>query len=138
MSSPRLSGILALGVAALAGNPLAAAAIRCPPRLPGPHAGFDQVGPVPAAHWLLRSMRLFDLPPAEQANDPATEVVPRSRIEAADGYTSTWRFTGNDDLLVVCTYNGSGTYYRARLHPPPARCTVQDTYGLRQAWCDSP
>jgi hypothetical protein len=133
-----ISGVVALGVGALVPHPVTAADVMCPPRLPGPHPGFEQVGPVPAAHWLLHRMRLFDIAPARQSNGTATEVRPERTIEGSDSFISTWHFAGNEDLEMICTYNGSGTYYRARLSAMPTGCTTRDVNGLRQAWCDLP
>ena len=133
-----LSEIAAFGVAAFVTHPLTAADVRCPPRLPGPHPGFEQIGPVPAAHWLLHRMRLFDVAAARQNNEAPAEVHPERTVEGPDSFISTWRFTGNEDLVMICTYNGSGTYYRARLRALPSDCTIRDDNGLRQAWCDLP
>jgi hypothetical protein len=129
---------VALTLAVLTTTPLAAAEVRCPPRLPGMHQGFEQVGPVPAAHWLLRTMRLFDGPPGEERKQAPADLAPDQTVERPGGYTSTWQFGGTGDLLMVCTYNGSGTYYRALLHPLPTRCTFQDDNHLRQGWCEIP
>jgi hypothetical protein len=103
--------------------------------LPGPHAGFEQVGPVPAAHWLLWRMRLFNSPPGKEA--PA-ELAPGQTVAGRGGFTSTWQLAGNEDLLMVCLYEGSRTTYRARPQPLPARCTLRDDNGLTQAWCEGP
>ena len=140
MTSTRtgIAGTLALGMIAWATSPLAAAELRCPPRMPGLHEGFEQVGPVPTAHWLLQAMRLFDGPPGEELKQAPADLAPDQTVERRGGYTNTWRFTGSGDLLMVCTYNGSGTYYRARVHPLPSVCTLRDDNGLRQAWCDLP
>ena len=126
---------LQFGLMALAVSPVSAADLRCPPRLPGPHPGFEQVGPVPTAHWLLWRMRLFDVPPG---NDPATELAPSLTFEHRDVFTLTWHIGGDDDLLMLCLYDGSGTYYRARLRPPPADCILRDDNGLTQALCEQP
>jgi hypothetical protein len=132
------SGTIAFGVAAFLARPLMAADVMCPPRLPGPHPGFEQVGPVPAAHWLLHRMRLFDVTPARQTNGAATEVHPERTVEGPDSFISTWHFAGSEDLEMICTYNGSGTYYRARLPASPSDCTIRDDNGLRLAWCVLP
>jgi hypothetical protein len=127
-----------LGVAVAAANPASSAELRCPPRLPGLHPGFEQMGPVPAAHWLLWRMRLFDGAPGEELKAYPAELAPDSSVERNRGLTSTWRFAGKQNLLMVCTYDGSGTYYRARVSPIPKTCTLQDDGGLVQAWCDMP
>jgi hypothetical protein len=116
-------------------RPLAAATLHCPPRLPGPHAGFEQIGPVPTAHWLLWRLQLFNLPPGE--NRPA-ELPPAPAAVRQDGFTLTWHLAGSGDVQMLCLYDGSATYYRARLHPPPATCTLQNNNGLAQGWCEIP
>ncbi len=112
-----------------------AGVLRCPPRLPGPHAGFVQIGPVPAAHWLLWRMRLFD---AGNGRAAPKELAPGQMTEQSNGFTLTWHLSGVEDLLMVCRYNGSETYYRARPDPPPATCTMRNDNGLTQAWCGDP
>jgi len=114
-------------------TPLAAAELHCPPRLPGPHIGFERSGPIPAAHWLLWRMRLFDGHPG---NDVREEFAPDDKIERRDGFTSVWRFTADQDLLMVCLYDGSGSYYFAYRQAPPARCVMDDNNGLTRAWCE--
>ena len=110
-----------------------AAPVRCPPRLPGPHVGFEQVGPVPAAHWLLWGMRLFDVAPGATPTGRPPDNVAHNH----DVVTETWRVLGHEPLLMmVCLYNGAGTYYQARLSPPPARCVLHDDNGLTMAWCE--
>jgi hypothetical protein len=127
-----------LTLAAVVPSPVTAAELRCPPRMPGPHEGFEQVGPVPTAHWLLRDMRLFDGPPGEELKVAPAELAPDQTLRQRDGFTSSWRFAGNEDLLMVCRYNGAGTYYRTRLQKPPTGCSMRDDNGLRQAWCELP
>jgi len=119
----------------MATTPVAAATLHCPPRLPGPHPGFEQIGPVPAAHWLLWRMRLFNVPPGK---DTPTELLPAPPSVRRGGFTLTWHLTGTEGLLMACLYNGSGTYYRARLQSPPTDCTMQNDDGLTQAWCEAP
>ena len=126
---------LIVAVSACAGRPACAADLFCPPRMPGPHPGFDQVGPVPAAHWLLRRMRLFDTTRSQGA---AKELAPGQTIGNGDGSTSTWRFSGNENLLMMCSYNGSGTYYVARPDPAPTLCVTHEDNGLTRAWCEEP
>ena len=126
--------IHSLVLLATAINPLSAAELRCPPRIPGPHPGFAQVGPVPTAHWLLHRMRLFDVPSGEAAK----ELPPGAIVKQRDGFTLSWNLTGSDSPLMICYYNGSGTYYLARVGPTPSRCTMRDDNGLRQAWCEFP
>jgi hypothetical protein len=123
------------GLMILAASPLSAADLRCPPRLPGPHPGFEQVGPIPTAHWLLWRMQLFAAPPGREA--PA-ELAPGQTIERSDSLTLTWHLAGNEDLLMICLYDGSGTYYRARPRPVPTSCTMRNDNGLTQAWCEEP
>jgi hypothetical protein len=119
-------------------HPLAAAELRCPPKLPSAQAGFEQVGPVPTAHWQLKGMRLFDGPPGEELKPSPAELAPDATTGGRAGFTSTWRFAGTEDLLLVCLYNGSGTYFRARPKPLPTGCTLRNSNGLTQAWCDLP
>jgi hypothetical protein len=138
VSSHGITGFFALAMTALAASPLTAAELRCPPRLPGTHAGFEQVGPVPAAHWLLRRMRLFNVPLDATSKTPPAELLPDRTVEHGDVAISTWRFAGNENLLMVCSYNGSGTYYVSRVRPPPTSCAMLDTDGLRRAWCEIP
>jgi hypothetical protein len=135
MANPAATGVFLFGLMVLAVSPLSAADLRCPPRLPGPHPGFEQVGPVPAAHWLLWRMRLFDAPPGEH---PSAELMPSLTVEHRDAFTLNWHISGDDDVLMLCLYDGSGTYYRARFHPPPVSCILRDDNGLTQAWCEQP
>ena len=127
-----LSAILSI---AFGIGPVDAAELRCPPRLPGPHPGFEQVGPVPAAHWLLWRMQLFD---ARNGKEAPTELAPGGTVERRDAFTLTWHLTGHEDLVMACLYEGSGTWYRARPQPPPASCTMRNDDGLTQAWCEQP
>jgi hypothetical protein len=133
--NPRTAGLSTFNLAVLATNPLPAATLRCPPRLPGPHPGFEQIGPVPAAHWLLWRMQLFNLPPNKGT---AAELVPAPATVRHDGFTLSWHLSGTGDVQMLCVYNGSGTYYGARLHPPPTACTLQNDGGLAQGWCEIP
>jgi hypothetical protein len=128
--------LAAAGVLVLTTHPVFAENLYCPPRMPGPHPGFEQVGPVPAAHWLLRRMRLFNTSPNNAA---AKELRPKQTVENGESYTSTWQFAGDEHLLMLCLYNGSGTYYAARPDPPPTLCvTHDDANGLTQSWCEEP
>src|ERR1019366_7312292 len=45
LTNPIAMATLVFGLMALAVRPLSAADLRCPPTLPGPHPGFEQVGP---------------------------------------------------------------------------------------------
>jgi len=83
-------------------------------------------------------MRLFDGPPGEELKAYPAELAPDGTVERNRGFTSTWRFAGNENLLMVCTYDGSRTYYWAHVSPVPKACTLQDDGGLVQAWCDMP
>jgi len=83
-------------------------------------------------------MKLFDGPPGEELKAVPADLAPDRTRERSGGFTSAWRFAGNEDLLMVCTYDGSGTYYRARPSPLPSRCTLRNENGLTQAWCDGP
>jgi hypothetical protein len=125
--------VCAIGLMIMTAGPLAAAELHCPPRLPGPHVGFELSGPIPAAHWLLWRMRLFEGRPSDDARK---EFAPDDKIERRDGLTSVWRFTLDEDLLMVCIYNGSGSYYYARRQAPPGRCVMDDNNGLTRAWCE--
>ena len=80
--------------------------------------------------------RLLKNPHAYGASNTA-EFAPDNTIEQRNGFTSTWRFGGNGDLSMVCLYDGSATFYRARLHPLPAGCTARNDDGLTQAWCET-
>jgi hypothetical protein len=126
---------LIVALSACAAHPVLAANLSCPPRMPGPHPGFEQVGPVPAAHWLLRRVRLFN---TARSTDATKEMPPKQTVENSDGFTSTWHFAGDESLLMLCLYNGSGTYYVARPNPPPTLCVTHDNNGLTQAWCEEP
>ncbi len=130
-----VNAVLPLGLTFVAIGPLAAATLQCPPRLPGPHPGFEQVGPVPSAHWLLWRMRLFDVPPGR---DTPAELLPAPASVHPNGFTLNWQPTGTGDVQMLCLYDGSATYYQARLHPPPANCVLQSANGLTQAWCAPP
>lgn len=129
------AAFVAMSLAMLGGSP-AVAELRCPPRLPGAHAGFEQVGPIPMAHWLLSQMRLFDGLPGEELKAAPADLAPDKTVERRGGFTSTWSFGASGDLLIVCAYNGSKTYYRARPGSLPSRCTMRNDNGLTQAWCD--
>ena len=131
--NPAAVRTVVLGAIVLATNPGRAAEQRCPPRLPGLHAGFTQSGPIPAAHWLLWRMRLFDW---GADKNPRPEFAPDKIIKRHDGFTSTWNFTLDEDLMMVCLYRGSGTYYFARRQAPPGRCVMDDENGLTRAWCE--
>ena len=138
MGSESHAGVVAawlFGLMFVAISPHATATLRCPPRLPGPHPGFEQIGPVPTAHWLLWRLRLFDVPPNK--GTPA-ELLPAPPTLPRGGFTLSWHLTGTDDVQMQCLYDGSATYYRALLHPPPANCTLQNDAGLTLAWCESP
>jgi hypothetical protein len=116
-------------------RPLAGATLHCPPRLPGPHPGFEQIGPVPGAHWLLWRLRLFNLPPGQKTPGELPSAPP---AEHRNGFTLTWHMTGTGDVQMLCLYDGSATYYRVQLHPPPTTCTLQNDNGLARAWCEIP
>jgi hypothetical protein len=127
-----------LGVIALSCGSLSAAELRCPGRLPGPHPGFAQIGPIPTAHWLLWRMGLFTLPPDNDSQIPLLEREPDSTTPRPDGYIATWHFANPADLLMICVYDGSATYYQARPRPPPTSCTTVSDNGLTLAWCEQP
>jgi hypothetical protein len=135
MKIDRAARCVLLSITVFVINPVSAAELRCPPRLPGAHAGFERVGPVPTAHWLLHDMRLFDGLEGEELKTAPAELAPDSSHENRGGFTSIWKFDGTGNLLLVCTYNGSGTYYRALTRQPPTRCISQSENGLTQAWC---
>jgi hypothetical protein len=78
-------------------------------------------------------MRLFE---GQPGTDARKQFAPDSTIERPGGYTAVWRFTLDEDLLMVCVYRGSGTYYYARRQAPPGRCVMNDDNGLTQAWCE--
>jgi hypothetical protein len=78
-------------------------------------------------------MRLFDGRPSD---GPRAEIAPDSVIQRRDGSTMVWQVTAGEDLLVVCLYDGSGTYYYARWQDTPGRCVMDDSTGLILAWCD--
>jgi hypothetical protein len=128
-------GTLLLSSLASAVAPVAVAELRCPPRLPGPHPGFEQVGPIPAAHWLLWRMQLFD---AAHGKAAPKELAPNQMIEQHNGFTLTWLLAGTEDLTIVCLYNGSATYYMAHPRPAPALCTMRNDNGLTQGSCEIP
>jgi hypothetical protein len=83
-------------------------------------------------------MRLFDLPPIGNLKTMPAELVHGGTIESHDGFTSTWPLVAGVNPLMVCLYNGSGTYYRARPSPAPSDCTMRHDNGLTQAWCGEP
>lgn len=80
-------------------------------------------------------MQLFDAPPGK---DEPTELAPAQTVERRDGFSLTWHFAGDEAPLMVCLYDGSGTYYRARPQQLPASCTMRNDNGLTQAWCEEP
>jgi hypothetical protein len=130
-----IPAVLLVSLTPVTARPLAAATLHCPPRLPGPHPGFEQIGPVPTAHWLLWRLQLINLPPADTT---PTELLPAPDSVRRDGFTLTWHPTGAGDVQMLCLYDGSATYYRARFHPPPTTCTLQNDNGLAQGWCEIP
>jgi len=83
-------------------------------------------------------MRLFDGPPGEELKTSPAELAPDSTRLTRGGFDSTWRFAGDEDLLMVCIYNGSGTYYRARPRPLPRACFLRKDNEVTRAWCDEP
>jgi hypothetical protein len=129
------AGILFFGLTALIATPLSAAELRCPPLLPGPHPGFDQVGPIPTAHWQLAHMRLFDGPPGEETKEAPAELAPDTSKKHRGGFTNIWSFGGSENLLMVCAYDGSRTYYRTTVRALPKSCTEESNKGLVQGWC---
>jgi hypothetical protein len=129
----RAACLLALAAPVLTVHGASEARTRCPPRLPGPHAGFQRVGPVPSAHWTLYGMRLFD---AIADGKAPVELAPDSTHENWGVSTEVWRLTGGEPLLIVCVYDGSGTYYRTLPDPAPTRCISHNDNGLLQAWCE--
>jgi hypothetical protein len=124
------------GLAMVSVTPAGAAELRCPPRLPGMHPGFEQVGPIPSDHWLLSNMRLFDGPPGEELKRAPADLAPDQTVAHPGGFTSAWSFADSEVPLMVCTYNGSATYYRARPHRLLKSCYLRNDDGLTQAWCE--
>jgi hypothetical protein len=125
-----------LAISIQATNSPAAAALRCPPLMPSVHTGFELSGPVPTAHWQLWEMRLFDGQPGEELKTSPAELAPVNTTGHRGGFTSTWTFAGNENLLMVCVYNGSRTYYFGSPGPLTRSCIMERTYGLTQAWCE--
>ena len=133
---PPIATLFAFTLLILISLSVSAATLTCPPSLPSTHPGFEQVGPVPTAHWQLKDMRLFDGPPGEETKPAPAQLAPDGTVTHQGGHTSTWKFGGKENLLVVCAYNGSATYYRARPNPPPKLCTLRQDRGLTRGWCD--
>jgi hypothetical protein len=125
-----------LAISVLAMTSPTQAALRCPPLMPSVHTGFARSGPVPTAHWQLWKMRLFDGLPGEELKTSPAELAPDSTTAHRGGFTSTWTFAGNETLLMVCVYNGSGTYYYASPGPLTRSCVAERSHGLTQAWCE--
>lgn len=101
-----------------------AAATSCPAAMPAPHAGFTQMGPMPARTLPLAGMRLFDGPPGEETRTSPVELAPDGTTRQGGTTTSRWRFGGDEHVLLVCTYRGTDSYYRIALPSPPAACAV--------------
>ena len=128
-----MASFVNFGLTVLLASPLSAAELRCPQRMPGAHAGFEQSGPVPAAHWRLRQLRLFGVGPDQTAQ---SERVPDSTIQRRDGFTSIWRLTQAGGLLMVCVYEGAGTTYYTHRDVPSGHCVLDNDNGLTRAWCE--
>jgi hypothetical protein len=117
-------------------HPAFATPLRCPPLLPSAHEGFRQIGPVPTAHWQLHELRLFEVPINEEAKSALARLAPGETHSDPGGFTSSWRFARAEELMMVCDYNGAGTYYLARLPPAPRICVMERQDGLTRAWCE--
>lgn len=127
-----------LCLAALFPGPLQAAAVlRCPAELPSAHEGFEQVGPTPPTPKRLDGLRLFDGLPGEEAKAAPAELAPdRTKERGRSRLTAVWQLSGNGELLVVCTYRGSETHYRASPRPIPQSCTMERSAGHAIAYCE--
>lgn len=125
-----------LGLVILVTRPPAVAALICPTQLPSSHFGFEQVGPTPSNSKRLKGFRLFDGPPGEESKTAPVELAPDHTSEQPGGWTQTWRFAGNEDLLMVCVYTGSATYYRAQPRPIPGVCAVESKSARIVARCE--
>ena len=88
-----VAGAVHFGLAVLA----AAAALRCPDKLPADHAGFEQVGPSPRIAARLDRLRLFDGPPGEETKQAPADLAPDRAAQQGGRLTATWRFTGDED-----------------------------------------
>ena len=118
---------LAAVILGLAGG-AQAAALRCPGRMPGPHDGFTQVGPVPPRKLPLLGMRLFDGPPGEESRAAPAQLAP-DEVTPQPGtrpgsLTARWRFAGGEHLLLVCDYRDTGSYYRRAATTLPHACSI--------------
>jgi hypothetical protein len=83
-------------------------------------------------------MRLFDGPPGEGGAQPAAEFAPDQAVMRTGGYFESWSFSEGRSPVMICLYDGSGTYYRARPDPPPTSCSLRNDDGLTLAWCEAP
>jgi hypothetical protein len=92
--------------------------------MPGPHAGFQQMGPLPASKLPLRGLRLFDGPPGEETKDAPAELAPDGTTRRAGIETTQWRFAGDEHLLLVCEYRATTSYYRMALPSVPGACNM--------------
>jgi hypothetical protein len=101
-----------------------AAQIVCPAQLPAAETSFEQVGPTPPKTATLDTMRLFDGPPGEEQRQFPAELAPDSAIQKHGTLTSTWIFAGNENLLLICDYRGTKTYYRTHVPHIPKTCTL--------------
>ncbi len=103
-----------------------AAETSCPGRMPGPHAGFEQMGPLPPGKLPLRGIRLFDGPPGEESQAAPAELAPDDTTRHAGVETTRWRFAGDEHVLLVCSYRDTSSYYRMALPTVPGACSMTD------------
>ena len=116
--------------------PLYAAGLRCPAELPSQDSRFEQVGSTPARPAPLEGMRLFDGTPGEEAKAAPAELAPDDEAEAGGSLNVAWRLSGSENLLMVCDYRKSATYYRANVQPAPRSCSMKRNARGTVAYCE--
>jgi hypothetical protein len=125
-----------MGLVVVTAGPAQAGAARCPEQLPADQAGFEQVGAAPRKVARLDRLRLFDGPPGEEAKPAPAELAPDRTAQRGGSIGTTWRFAGDESLLMVCAYRGTAAYYRATLNPLPRSCTMQRGASRTAASCE--
>lgn len=81
-------------------------------------------------------MALFDGPPGEETRPSPAQLAPDSTEPRAGGYAQRWVFAGDERLLMVCRFRGTGAYYRMRVAKLPRACWLRKDVQRVVAGCD--
>ncbi len=111
------------------------AALQCPAVLPSAWAGFELIGKAPSRPAVLAGMELFDGPPGEETRASRAQLAPDGTDARPGGYVQSWVFAGDEKLLMVCRYRGSGAYYRAVVATLPKKCMLRKDFLRVVAGC---